>query len=56
MIQETKHISLDIKTLIENGYPTSQIRDENLAILHTKNGDYKKALECDFLYDLAWFN
>lgn len=45
-----------LKTLIENGHPTSQIRDEKLAIIHTKNGDYEKALECDFLYDLAWFN
>ena len=45
-----------LKTLIEIGYPTSQIRDEKLAIIHTKNGDYEKALECDFLYDLAWFN
>lgn len=45
-----------LKTLLESGYPTSQVRNEKLATIHAKDGDFEKAIEFDFLYDLAWFN
>lgn len=45
-----------LKTLIENGYPISQNRNETKAKFFTEKGKFNEAIECDFLYDLAWYN
>ena len=45
-----------LKSLLDSGYPSLQKRDEKIAIKFTKKGEFEKALQYDFLYDLAWFN
>ena len=45
-----------LKTFLEHGYPTSQNRNEEQAIIQTELGEFVKAIEFDLLYDLAWFN